>query len=188
MATGIKQLHIGPYGGTFTLGSGDASLEFPSGAVEKDIFVRYALILHGPFMFPTGYKPGSVVLYINMDGAVLMKPVRLFLYHWCSREEEDAKDALQFCSAPHSVQVGQKYYKFEEQEGADFSTMPNSAILSITEPQCLKCVRMKEKKLALYNALCFQKYKVDVGTLLFKIQFMCNSPSWNKVCNANADA
>lgn len=181
MATGIKQLLIGPSGGTFTLGSGDASLEVPPGAVEKETTVRYAIILQGPFLFPTGYKTASVVVYINMDGVILKKAIILFLSHWCSRDEEAIEDAVKFFTAPHSIEAGQKYYEFKEQEGAEFST--TSAILTITEAQCLHCVKMKKKKRALYNALCFQKYEQDVGTLLFKIQLMCDSPSWNEVCN-----
>lgn len=179
MATGIKELLIGPDGGTFSLGSGDASLEVPSDAVEKYTSVRYAIILHGPFLFPTGYKASSVVVYINMDGAVLKKAIILYLSHWCNMADDDIKDPVKFFTAPHSIEVGQNYYEFKEQDGAEFST--TSAILSITEPQCLHCVRMKWKKQAVYNALCFQKYKEDVGTLFFKIQLMCDSSSWNEV-------
>ena len=89
MATGIKQLLVGPDGGTFIMGSGDASLEFLPGAVKKEISIRYAIILHGPFVFPAGNKPGSVVVYLNMDGATLVKPIYLLLSHWCVREEAD---------------------------------------------------------------------------------------------------
>ena len=45
MAAEIKQLRISPDGGTFKLGSGDASLVFPPGAVEKETFIRYAINL-----------------------------------------------------------------------------------------------------------------------------------------------
>ena len=186
MATGIKELLVGPDGGTFCLGSGDASLEVPPGAVEKETSVRYAIILHGPFLFPTGYKTSSVVVYINMDGAVLKKAIVLFLSHWCNIDNEDMEDPVKFFTAPHSVEVGQNYYEFKEQDGAEFNT--TSAILSIMEPQCLHCVKMKKKKQAVYNALCFKKYE-DVGTLFFKIQLMCDSSSWNEVracmCSTN---
>ena len=130
MATGIKQLLISPDGGTFTLGNGDASLEFPPGAVEKNIHVRYAIILHGPFVFPAGFKPGSVVVYINMDGATLVKPVQLFLSHWCIREETDNKETMKFVRAPHSIESGKKEYAFEElEEEADFTEV-NSGVFS----------------------------------------------------------
>ena len=182
LATGIQQLLVGPDGGSFILGSGDASLEFPPGAVEKETSVHYAIILHGPFVFLAGYKLSSVVIYINMDGATLMKPVLLYLSHWCSREEEDDEDSLKFATAPHTLQRGQQYYEFEEQEEADFSTHTNVGILKISEPQCLHCVKRKIGKSALYRAITFSRYtRTGKGALDFKIQFMCDSKDWIEV-------
>lgn len=182
MATAIKQLLVGPNGGTFILGNGDASLAFPPGAVQEETTVRYALILHGPFMFPPEYIPVSVVVYINMEGAILMKPIQLFLSHWCNIEEGDDKDDLKFATAPHTLREGQKYYEFEEQKEADFTTHTNMGILKISEPQCVHCVRGKPGMIAKYRAITFTR--VDSShkqTLLFKIQLMCDSNEWNKV-------
>ena len=179
MATSIKQLLVTPEGGTFTLGSGDASLEFSPGAVAKETSVRYAIILHGPFVFPAGHQPGSVVVYINMDGAILMKPAQLFLYHWCSRNEGD-DEAMKFVTAPHTLEAGQKCYKFEEQE-ADFTTHANVGILKIAEPQCLHCVKGKTGKIARYSAITFTRYDPSEDVLLFRIQLMCDSREWNEV-------
>ena len=181
MATGIKQLFVSPDGGTFTLGHGDASLEFPAGAVVKETVVRYAIILHGPFAFPAGYNPGSVVVYINMNGATLVKPFLLYLSHWCSMEEEDDKDALHFATAPHTLLEGQEYYQFEGQEEADFTTHVNIGILKISEPQCLHCVKGKFGKIARYSAITFTQYVPSKNILLFRIQLMCDSQEWNKV-------
>ena len=77
MATGKKELHVGPCGGTFVLGSGDATLEFPPGAIAEETSVRYAVIPHGR----------SVVVYLNMEEAILRKPVLLHLSHWCIRKD-----------------------------------------------------------------------------------------------------
>ena len=181
MATDFQQLHIGLDGGTFILGSGDASLEFPPGAVEKDTTVRYAIILQGPFVFLAGYKLSSVVVYINMDGATLTKPVLLYLSHWCSREEEDDEDSLKFATAPHTLQGGQQYYEFEEHEEAYFSTHTNVGILKISEPQCLHCVKGKVGKSARYSATAFTQYIPSEDTLLFRIQLMCDSRDWDEV-------
>ena len=180
MATGIQQLLIGPDGGTFTLGSGDVSLEVPLGAVEKEISVRYAIILHRPFVFPAGYKPGSVVVYLNMDGATLVKPVCLALSHWCSRGEEEDENTLQFLIASHTLEAGQHKYVFEE-EKADFTTQTNAGIFSISEPQCLYCVEAKLETVAMYNAITFSKYIPSEDTLLFRLQIMCDSLEWNEV-------
>ena len=180
LATGIQQLHVGPDRGSFILGSGDASLEFCPGAVKKKTAVRYAIILHGPFVFPAGCKPGSVVVYINLDGATLVKPVNVFLSHWCSREEGDG-NTLKFLRAPHKLEAG-KEYVFKELERGDFTTHANVGILTIREPQCLYCVQMKSEEVARYNALTFQRCGEPGSPLYFKIQLMCDSKDWNKVC------
>lgn len=179
-ASGIKQLVVGPDGGTFTLGSGDASLEFPPGAVVKKTSVRYTIILHGPFVLPTGCKLGSVVVYINMDGTTLLKPVTLVLSHWCSREEGD-ENSLHFLRAPHTLEAGQQKYIFEEQEHGDFTSHPHRGILTISEPQCLHCVETKIDTIARYSAITFSQYILPEETLLFRIQIMCDSQDWNEV-------
>ena len=182
MGTGINQLAVGLEGGSFILGSGDASLEFPPGAVEKEITVHYAVILHGPFVFPAGYKPGSVVVYINMDGTTLMKPIKLILSHWCIREEGDGKDTLKFISASHTLDAEQQKYTFEEEEEeADFTAHTNVGVLTIRNPHCLFCVETKNEKIAMYSAITFSRYIASKETLLFRIQFMCNSLEWNEV-------
>ena len=182
MATGIKQLLISPDGGTFTLGNGDASLEFPPGAVQKDIHIRYAIILHGPFVLPAGYKPGSVVIYLNMDGATLVKPVLLFLSHWCIREETDDEETVKFIRAPHSLESGKKEYAFKELEDeADFTTRTNVGILTIREPHCLLCVKTKREKIGRYRVTKFTRNTPADEALLFRIQFMCDSLEWNEV-------
>ena len=182
MATGIKQLLVSPDGGTFKLGSGDASLEFPQGAVKEDTYVRYAIILHGPFVLPAGWKPSSVIVYINMDGATLLKPVRFFLSHWCIREEADDEETMKFIRAPHSLESGKKEYAFEEiEEEADFTTHTNVGILSIREPRCLYCVETKGAKIARYCAMTFSRNIPSEESLLFRIQLMCDSLDWIKV-------
>ena len=180
LATGIQQLHIGPDGGNFTLGSGDASLEFPPGALKKETAVHCAITLHGPFVFPTGCKLASVVVYINMDGATLVKPVCLKLSHWCSREKEGGS-SLKFLRAPHVPGAGKKYL-FKELEGGDFTTHANVGTLTIPEPQCLYCIEMKDEEVARYNALTFQRCGESVSALYFRIQLTCDSKEWNEVC------
>ena len=180
MATGIKQLLVPADGGRFTLGSGDASLEFPPGTVVKETSVRYAIILHGPFVFPAGCKPGSVVIYLNMEGATLLKPVLLYLSHWCIKEEGDDGDTLKFVSASHTLKAGQQTYVFEEEDDADF-TRTNVGALSIRDPHCLFCVETKREKIAMYSAIAFSHYIPSEETLLFRIQLVCDSLDWNEV-------
>ena len=181
MATGIKQLLVGPDGGTFIMGSGDASLEFPPGAVEKKISIRYAIILHGPFEFPAGDMLGSVVVYLNMDGATLVKPIQLFLSHWCSREESIDEDTLTFATAPHTLHTKQQCYELEEQKEADFITHADIGILKISKPRCLHCVKGRIGKIARYRAVTFSQYFPANDTLFYRIQFMCDSNEWDQV-------
>ena len=182
MATGIKLLLVSAKGGRFTLGSGDASLEFPPGAVKKETSVRYAILLHGPFVFPAGYKPGSVVVYLNMDGATLLKPVLLCLSHWCIKEDGDDEDSLKFISATHRCKEGQQLYAFEEEEEeADFATRTNVGVLTIRDPHCLFCVETKIETIARYSAIAFSRYVESKKALHFRIQLMCDSLEWNKV-------
>ena len=194
ITTGIEQLLVSPVGGKFTLGSGDATLEFPPGAIMKETFIRYAIIVHGPFVLPAACELASVVVYINMDGATLVKPVLLYLSHWCIKKEGDDDESLRFATAPHSLPIGQQCYKFEEQEEADFITHTNVGILKISEPQCLHCVKwcMRTKR-GKYRAVSFSK---DIDPLphhihplphhihphqLFRIHVMCDSEEWDKV-------
>ena len=182
MPTGIKQLLIGPDGGKVILGSGDASLEFPSGAVAKETFVRYAIILHGPFVFPSGYKPGSVVIYLNMNGATLVKPVLLYLSHWSITKKGDDKDVLKFLRAPHTLEKGQQTYVFEEhKQESDLTTRTNVGVLTIQEPQCLHCLVTGDATTARYSTITFSRYMPSDDSVLFRIQFMCDSIEWNEV-------
>ena len=182
MGSEIEQLCIGPDGGTFTLGSGDASLYVPIGAVEKEILIRYAIILHGPFVFSAGYTLSSAIIYLNMDKAILVKPVQLAISHWCSRAEEDDEDALHFLQAPHSLEAGQQKYIFEEQKEGDFCTHSQRGIFSISAPQCLHCIETKVNTTAWYSAITFSRYIPSEDTMLFRIQIMCDSREWNEVC------
>lgn len=184
MATGIKELLVSPDGGTFTLGSGGAALEFPQGVVEKKTLFRYAIILHGPFVFSAGCKPGSVVIYLNMEGVTLKKtPVLLYLSHWSIKGNRDDEDSLKFVRAPHTLEVGQQKYVFEEQEEmeADFTTCTSVGVLKIWKPQCLYCVEAKKENVAKYSAITFSKYIPSQETLFFRIQLMCDSLEWNEV-------
>ena len=183
MATGIKQLLVSADGGRFTLGSGDASLEFPPGTAEKETSVRYAIILHGPFVFPAGCKPGSVIIYLNMNGATLLKPVLLYLSYWCIKMVGEDEDTLKFASASHTLEAAearQQAYVFEEEDDADF-TRTNVGVLSICDPHCLFCVETKRETVAMYNAIAFSRYIPSEETLLFRIQLMCDSLEWNEV-------
>ena len=175
---GIDQLTIHPSGGTFRLGSGDVTLTVDEGAVKEDTVVRYAVILHGPFVYSAGYKPASVVVYLNLEGSTLLKPVKLILKHWCKSIEVNGENVLRLLRAPHTTSEMQDCYIFNEVQG---DTLHNIATFTISEPQCLYCVEMENESQASYNAIAFHKNLREENLVMFRIQFMCDSLEWNAV-------
>ena len=172
--SGIDQLTIHRRGGTFFLGNGDATLVAEMGTVVKDTVVRYAIILHGPFVYSVGYKPASVVVYLNLEGATLLKPVKLMLNHWCKNPDGEA--VLRLLRAPHTTGEMQDCYIFDEVQGVSSSSR---SVFTISEPQCLYCVEMEKEAQARYNANAFQLNLLDL--VKFKIQLMCDSLEWSEV-------
>ena len=180
-ASGIKQIIVTCEGGRFPLGSGDATLEVPPGAVRQQTLIHYAIIFHGPFVFPTEYKPASVVVYLNLDGATLVHPVLLHLSDWCVTDDMDVEklqDKLMFVRATHVMQEDQKYY---------FSALAkedtlNSGTLQIRKPQCLYSKVHKEGLDGLkewYQVTPFLKEEKDCFRC--RILFTWFSPSWREV-------
>ena len=160
------------------MGSGDATLTVDEGTVEMETIVRYAVILHGPFVYSAGYKPASVVVYLNLEGSTLLKPVKLILKHWCNSIEVNGETVLRLLRAPHMTDEMQDCYIFHEVEGISTS---NSSTFSISEPQCLYCVEMEKESQASYNAIAFQKNLCEENLVMFRVQFMCDSLEWNTV-------
>ena len=160
------------------MGSGDATFMVDKDTVEMETIVRYAVILHGPFVYSTGYKPASVVVYLNLEGANLQKPVKLKLNHWCKPVEVSGEAVLKLLRAPHTTGETQDCYIFHEVQGISSS---NSSTFTISEPECLYCVEMEKESQASYNAIAFQKNLPKDNLVKFRIQFMCNCLEWNAV-------
>lgn len=181
---GIKQVIVPPDGGRFPLGSGDATLEVPRGAVRQETLIHYAIILHGPFVLPTEYKLASVVIYLNLDGATLVHPILLHLSDWCITEDKDMEQLqvkLMFVRASHEIQEDQKYY-FSAVKSEDTLS---SGTLQIKTPQCLYAKVHKEGLDGLkewYLVTPFLKEEKDC--FRFRILFTWFSPSWREVNNA----
>ena len=175
---GIDQLTIHPSADNFHLGNGDATLIIDEGTVKMETIVRYAVILHGPFVYSAGYKPASVVVYLNLEGSTLLKPITLILKHWCKSIEVNGEAVLRLLRAPHTTDEMQDCYIFHEVQGVSSF---NSSTFTISEPQCLYCVEMKKESQANYNAIAFQKNLPEENLVMFRIQFMCDSLEWNRV-------
>ena len=177
--SGVDQLTIYTRQSRFRLGNGDATLIVDEGTVEMETVVRYAVILHGPFVYSAGYKPASVVVYLNLEGANLLKPLKLMLKHWCKPVEVSGEAVLKLLRAPHTTGEMENFrYIFNEVQG---NFLHNTATFTISEPQCLYCVEMKAESQASYNAIAFQKNLPEDDLVQFRIQLMCNSLEWNMV-------
>ena len=176
--SGVDQLTIYTTRSDSPLGNGDATLIVDEGTVEMETVVHYAVILHGPFVYSAGFKPASVVVYLNLKGANLLKPVKLMLKHWCKPVE--VSGALKLLRAPHTTGEMENFrYIFHEVQGV---LLHNTATFTISEPQCLYCVEMKEESQASYNAIAFQKNLPEDGDVVkFRIQLMCDCLEWNAV-------
>lgn len=180
---GIKEHTVTPDGGIFSLGSSDASLEVPQGAVMKKTLIRYAIILDGPFELQSGYRRVSVVVYLNLNRATLLQPVFLNLSDWC--EKRDIKEPygqyLQFFRASHEIKGVKKEYEFSPLPNADHQS---EDVLRINEPKCyyMKVLREGRRVHELYCAVPIQKLEITANRLLIRILFIWNSDSWRQVC------
>ena len=177
--SGVDQLTIYTTRSDFPLGKGDATLIVEEGTVEMETIVRYAIILHGPFVYSAGYKPASVVVYLNLEGANLLKPLKLMLKHWCRPVEGNSAAGLKLLQTSHRTGEMENFrYIFNEVQG---DSLHNTTTFTISEPQCLYCVEMKEESQASYNAFAFQKNLPEVNLVKFRIQFMFDCLEWNAV-------
>ena len=180
--SGIDQLTISSTPGNFLLGSGDATLIVDEGTVEKDTVVRYAVILHGPFVYSDGYKPASAVVYLNLERASLLKPIKLMLRHWCKFIKVNGEHVLKLLRAAVAKDGREDCYIFREvQDTSTATSTADKLMFTTSEPQALYGVEMKEESQARYNAIAFQKDLPDENMVMFKIQFMPDCLEWNKV-------
>ena len=175
---GIKDLIVTPDGGIFPLGSNDASLEVPQGAVMKTTAIHYAIILHGPFVLPTGYRAVSVVVYLNFNGATLLQPIFLFLSDWCEKTCNPEHCELMFFSAPHEIEGEKKQYQFTRLCNAN---QQNVDKLRITESKTFY-VKVLQEGHGVRDLYCMMPIQKEAENCLsVRILFFFSSASWKEV-------
>lgn len=177
---GIKDLTLTSDGGTFSLGSSDASLKVPPGAVKKKSTIRYAILLHGPFGLPPGYRAVSVVVYLNLSKTTLLQPIFLLLSDWCEKRYSTEQYELRFFSAPHELKGEKMLYQFNPLRNADHQ---NENELRITESKTLYTKVLKEGHGVhdLYCMMPIQKLDAAESCLRMRILFTWSSDSWREV-------
>jgi hypothetical protein len=117
---GIQTLSVGEEGGMFLLEpeakqftrKDQIMLTIPKNAVNMDkcekLTIRYAVLIHGPFVLDEGYRLTSPVVYMNFNPEHILQtsPLSLQLPHWANGEKG------YIAVAPHSVNE-KRQYKFE---------------------------------------------------------------------------
>ena len=115
---GIRTLTVGNEGGAFLLQPEDTQiakdhlirLDIPANAVNtsvcKELSIRYAILVHGPFVLPESYELASPVVYINFNPDHLSQSSKLELHlpHWASKRR-DVFTAV----TPHKVDKNGQY-------------------------------------------------------------------------------
>lgn len=175
---GIKELTVTPDGGIFPLGSNDASLEVPQGAVMKMTAIHYAIILNGPFVLPTGYRAVSVVVYLNLSRATLLQPIFLILSDWCKKTGNPEHCRLTFFRAPHEVEGEKKQFQFIQLCNAD---QQNADKLRITESKTFY-VKLLKEGYGVRDLYCMMPIqKEDENWLSVRILFFFSCDTWKEV-------
>ena len=168
----IKTLPIETKGGTLHLqhASGESggkiddaiSVDVPPDAigVSDRVIMRYAVIPHGPFVLPNGYRLGSMAVYIYYDGRHVTKPLILRLPHWYGGEDHTT-DGLSFALASHSLNEGIKEYCFELVKGGTFSQKQQYGVYSIDGHSSLFAVVLREETTSVYLATQWDQQLVN---------------------------
>ena len=88
-------------------------IEIPVNTIDQNAKaeIRHGIVTDGPFKLPTGYKLGSMVVYLVSGGAKLKKSLILHLPHWLN-SVSDTKKLVKCVWAPHGLQTVKKEYSF----------------------------------------------------------------------------
>ena len=113
--------------------------------------VRFAVIPHGPFTLPEGYRLGSTVVYLYYNGQHGTRPLQLRLPHWYGGVDH-VKDGLSFAMAPLTLKERESVYRFELLEGGRFAEQRQCGVLQISSQCALLAVVFKVEAPCLYYA------------------------------------
>ena len=169
-------MELSPSGGTYQLGSPDASLEVPHGAIAEKTTVQFGLALHGSFIVPSGYCQASVSVYLFFeDKATLTKAVTLHLRHWCLGSK------LKFAKSSHDLEEGDTTYRFEVVESGVFHEQKCIGSLQIEQPQTIYTILMEEGEQTLCYTMLLQEQALRRDNQQFVLLVLYFSQEWIKV-------
>jgi hypothetical protein len=191
---GVHTLPVDPQGCLYQLGdNGSISgrqkssdyIEIPQNAfVAENQDVHCALIIHGPFLPPSGYQFASPIVYISFNTTHNRKPITLYLSHWYGGEIEDQIiDDLTFVMAPHSLKDGEASYQFEPFPGGEF--LIHKGYLHIKGHNSLFAIAFKNGGKSLYFATFLTQEK-EKGHICNDVVITYAHSVWNQVRSAYA--
>lgn len=182
---GLQSLNVSS--GTYTLGPGNglASLFVPNEAFSqsKELGVRYATLLDGPFYIPEDYYMVSSVLYIDYDTCLVNKPFKLFLNHWYAGK--DRQKTMTFLKASH-VAKEDGLFHFEKFGRGLFSDEQQFGVLKLEDNLCLICCAVERTDQFYPSMTCrivmlTKQLKTDI--VLFALYLTFDDAAWIKVSN-----
>ena len=119
-------------------------IEIPVNTVDQNAKaeIRYGIVADGPFKLPTGYKLGSMVVYLVSGGARLKKTLILHLAHWLSIAS-NTKKLVKCVWAPHSLQTVTKEYSFSFFNEESYRINQSAAEIQVDGVNCLYAIAYK---------------------------------------------
>ena len=182
---GLQSLNVSS--GTYTLGPGNSStkLVVPNEALShsKDLGIRYATLLDGPFYIPEDYYIVSSVLYIDYDTCLVNKPFELLLNHWYAGK--DRQKTMTFLKAPH-VANEDGLFHFEKFGRGLFSDEQQFGVLKLQDHLCLICCAVERTHQFYPPMTCrivMLTKQVETDIVLFALYLTFNDAAWIKVSN-----
>ena len=137
-------------------------LEFPPNAVDPGttVHVRYAIIVDGPFRVPTGYRFGSMVVYLVVDGARLKRPMMLHLPHWLTCVPSN-RSLVKCLRAPHCLETGEDSYSFSLLDEGCYNISDTASTIQVDGDNCLFAVAHEEGIKERYQYQVFEKESLE---------------------------
>ena len=123
--------------------------------------IRYSIITDGEFKLPSGYKLGSMVVYLVCRGSKLKKPLTVHLPHWlriCSGTEGLVKCfRAPHSPACHTTESGGESYSFSLLDEDSYSITEASSVIQIDGVNCLFAVAYQEGVQQMYQYQVFDE-------------------------------
>jgi hypothetical protein len=164
----VKVLKVDKNGGVYSIRSHDITLSVPPAAIKDNatLDIEVAVMLNGPFVFPSNIRPISPVLWIcSRNKALLCKPIEITLPHFIGALSGDEAKLLgiHFMKASHYVPTlpdGTRRFTFDH-----IGTNSETSFASLsgrlkTRHFCFLCIVARECR-SLYKRASYCLTRVD---------------------------